>query len=444
MLRQQIPVRSRHDPQYSDQLLISVAGCLTKQIRCRLPWEYTGMNHRQRMLQALQHKEPDRVPIDFGGTVDSTIQAVGYRRLREHLGLSPTAIHVVDVYQQVAAVDEDVRRRFDVDVAPLFYQPRRWRDGFLSDGTPARLPDGFRPTVQADGVQVVIDEQGQITSRMPHKGHYFDPVHAPLALVADESDLDQHAAQISNFDKPAFLDKDYEELGQQAAAMRRDSDQLIVGFYSGHLLQAGLLLRGFENFFVDLLWNQKLAHALLRRLLEANLQRFEQYAEHVCPHIDVIHFEEDLGMEDRPLVDPQLYRRMVKPYQNELLRFVRSHCDALIMLHSDGAVAPLIPDFIEIGVDILNPVQVSARGMDPLRLKREFGKDLCFWGAGCDSQRTLPFGTPAEVADEVKRRIDELASGGGYVFAPIHNVQNDVPALNVVSLFDAALEHGTR
>jgi uroporphyrinogen decarboxylase len=174
----------------------------------------------------------------------------------------------------------------------------------------------------------------------------------------------------------------------------------------------------------------------------ANVERFARYAETVAPYVDVIQFEDDLGMQDRPLLRPELYREVVKPYHARLFGFAKARSDAYLMLHSDGAVAPLIPDFIDMGVDILNPVQVSAAGMDTKRLKRAFGDEIVFWGAGCDSQRVLPFGTPEAVRDEVRRRIDDLAPGGGFVFAPVHNIQAEVPAENVVAMFEAAREYG--
>jgi uroporphyrinogen decarboxylase len=178
------------------------------------------------------------------------------------------------------------------------------------------------------------------------------------------------------------------------------------------------------------------------QLAEANIRRFERYAATVGQHVHVVQFEDDLGMQDRPLLRPDLYREVVKPYHEKLFRFAKSRCDAYLLLHTDGAVSPFIPDFIDMGVDILNPVQVSAAGMDTKALKREFGRDITFWGGGCDSQHVLPFGTPQEVADEVKRRIDDLAPGGGFVFGPIHNVQAGVPPENVVAMFRTAREHG--
>jgi uroporphyrinogen decarboxylase len=207
-------------------------------------------------------------------------------------------------------------------------------------------------------------------------------------------------------------------------------------------LQAGQALRGWEAFLMELLVNRNLAHAIMERLLEANLVRFERYAATVGMYLDVVQFEEDLGMQDRPLIRPETFRKTLKPYMKELFSFAKSQCGAYLLLHTDGAVAPLIPDFIEMGVDAMNPVQVSAAGMDTKVLKKEYGQDIALWGAGCDSQAVLPFGTPEEVAAEVRRRVDDLSPGGGFVFAPVHNVQGGVPTANTVTMFKTAREYG--
>ncbi|MGD8794053.1 MAG: uroporphyrinogen decarboxylase family protein [Anaerolineae bacterium] len=400
------------------------------------------MNHRQRVLAALRHQEPDRVPVDFGGTVDSTISALSYQALRRALDLPPTLTRVQDVYQYTAVVEDDVRRALGVDTAPVLDQPAEWRPGSLPDGTPGRFPARFRPETRPDGAQVVTDGAGTVLLKMPAGGHYFDPLHAPLAGAESVAEIDRCQAWIESYDRPDHLDLAYEELAAAARALRQNSDYLLVGFFGGHIFQAAQSLRGWEQFLVDLLRNQSFARALLDRLAEANVRRFAHYAETVGRYVDVIHFEDDLGMQDRPLLRPALYRRMVKPYHARLFAFARAKSEAVLLFHSDGAVAPLIPDFIEMGIDALNPMQVSAAGMDPLVLKREFGREMAFWGGACDSQETLPFGTPAQVADEVRRRIDALAPGGGYVLAPIHNVQAGVPVENVVAMFRAAREHG--
>lgn len=400
------------------------------------------MNHRDRVLTALRHQEPDRVPIDFGATGDSTIMAVAYQSLRERLGLGPSTTRVVDIYQHTAVIEEDVRQALGIDVMPIFDEPNEWRPDTLADGSPVEFPAKFRPQLQADGSQVVFDAAGNVALKMPKGGHYFDPVYSPLAEATSASDIEKHLDAIENYDTPAHLDKSYEEQAQKAKALRENTDYALVGFFGGHVLQAGQSLRGWETFLMDLLVNKKLAHALMDRLTEAHLRRFEHFAATVGQYVDVIHFEEDLGMQDRPLMRPSLYREMVKPYHQKLFSFAKSRCDAYLLLHTDGAVAPFIPDFIEMGVDAVNPVQVSAAGMDTKKLEKEFGRDITFWGAGCDSQMILPFGTPQEVADEVKRRIDDLAPGGGFVFAPIHNVQAGVPAENTIAMFETAREYG--
>jgi uroporphyrinogen decarboxylase len=400
------------------------------------------MNPRERVLTTLQHEEPDRVPIDLGGTVDSTIAAVAYKGLRAHLGLDPGLARVADVYQHTALVDDDVREALGVDVRLVGDQPAEWREGLLPDGSPARFPDKFRPEPQDDGSQVVFDESGTVVLKMPRDGHYFDPVHSPLAHANSIDDIDRHIDAIRSYDKPAHLDISYEQLARRAEKLREETGYLLVGFFGGHIFQSSQSLRGWDTFLLDLLINRTFAEALMDRLAQANIERFERYAETVGRHVDVIQFEDDLGMQDRPLLRPELYRQVVKPYHARLFQFARSRCDAYLLLHTDGAVAPFIPDFIEMGVDILNPVQVSAAGMDTRRLKREFGDDIVFWGGACDSQRVLPFGTPQEVADEVKRRIDDLAPGGGFVFAPIHNIQSEVPPENVIAMFEAAREYG--
>jgi uroporphyrinogen decarboxylase len=400
------------------------------------------MNHRDRILTALRHEEPDRVPIDFGGTVDSTISALGYQALRRELGLEPTVTRVQDVCQFTAVIEQDVRQAVAADTLSILDEPTEWRQDTLADGSPAEFPAKFQPKLQSDGSQVVFDAAGNVVLKMPKGGFYFDPVHAPLADATSIQEIEHCLDQIENYDKPEHLDTSYAESAEKAKWLRKNTDYLLVGFFGGHILQAAQSLRGWELFLMDLLTNQKFAEALMDRLTEANVRRFAHYAETVGQYIDVVQFEEDLGMQDRPLLRPLLYREVVKPFHVRLFGFAKANCNAHLLLHTDGAVAPLIPDFIEMGIDAVNPVQVSAAGMDTRELKREFGQDITYWGAGCDSQTILPFGTPAQVADEVKRRIDDLAPGGGFVFSPIHNVQAGVPPKNIVAMFETAHNHG--
>jgi len=400
------------------------------------------MTHRERMLTALGHEEPDRVPIDFGGTVDSGILAAPYRALRGHLGLGPGTMYISDVVGQTVLIEEDVRKAIGSDAAGVFYEPREWRQVRLPDGSLAFLPAKFRPQVQDDGTQVILDSDGHVLLKMPRDGYYFDPVYAPLADATSVSDLAKYVEILEAYDRPSYLDRNYEELAERAKNLYEHTDYLLVGFFGGHIFQAGQILRGWEQFLVDLLMNRVFAEALMDRLAEGHMRRFDRYAKTVGKYVQVIHVEDDLGMEDRPLIAPELYREVIKPYHQKLYAHIKSRCDAYLMLHTDGAVYPLIPDFIEMGVDILNPVQVSAQGMDTRRLKGEFGRDIVFWGGGCDTQAILPFGTPGSVSEEVRRRIDDLAPGGGFVFTQVHNIQAHVPPENIAAMYETAREYG--
>jgi len=400
------------------------------------------MNHRERVLTTLRHEEPDTVPLDLGGTVDSTISALVYQGLRRMLGLPPSVTWVSEICQMMALIEEDVRQALDIDSAPVVYEPREWRKGSLQDGSPANFPSRFNSEFQDDGSQIVSNDQGIVVLKMPEGGHYFDSVYCPLADATNRKDIERYFEAIENYDRPAYLDKSFEELAEKARELLQNTDYFLVGFFGGHIFQSSQSLRGWDKFLEDLVMNTSFAEALMDRMAEAGMRRFEHYARTLGQYVHLIHFEDDLGMQDRPLLSPSMYRRLVKPYQKKLFSYVKSRTKASILLHTDGAVAPFIPDFIEMGIDVLNPVQVSALGMDTKELKKEFGSDISFWGAGCDSQSILPLGTAREVADEVKRRLNDLAPGGGYVFSPIHNIQKDVPPENVVVMFKTAREFG--
>ena len=401
------------------------------------------MNHRERVLTALHHKEPDRVPIDLGGNLNSGIMAVTYRGLRERLGLEPRVTCVTDTMQQLAVVEKDVRDVLGVDTYGIYCEPHEWRPGNLTDGSPAMLPAKWNPQVQEDGSQVVFDPAGNATMKMPHSGFYFDPVHSPVAAATRISDLDEYEDWIKNHDAcPFYLDKSYEELAQKAKGLRENTDYFIGAFFGAHIFFGGLDLRGVENFMIDLAVDPRFAGALMDRLVDGHMERFEHFARTLGKYVDVIEVDDDLGMQDRPWISLEMYRKMIKPRQKRMFEFIKSNCDAYLLFHSDGSIYQFIPDLIEVGVDILNPVQFSAKDMDTRRLKREFGRELTFWGGGCDTQRVLPFGTPCEVREEVKRRIDDLAPGGGFVFTQVHNIQAGSPVENVVAMYEAALEYG--
>ena len=277
---------------------------------------------------------------------------------------------------------------------------------------------------------------------MPSGGFYYEVGDPPLACLTAAAQVDPEASCIRGFDLPAFSDECWVERRERAKALRA-TGRAVVGNLMCHFLAAGQILRGYEQFMCDLLTEKALAHALLDALCEAYLARAETYVATLGEWLDVILVNDDLGTQSGPMLSPALYREMIKPYQKRLFGFIRQRFDGALLMHSCGAIAEFIPDLIECGVQAINPVQVSATGMEPERLKREFGRDIVFWGGGCDTQRVLNKGTPDDVRREVRRNCAAFAPGGGFVFTQVHNIQPDVPPENVVAMVEALREMGS-
>ncbi len=401
------------------------------------------MTSRERVLAAVSRREPDRVPIDLGGTESSGLTGMAWHRLADHLGVDVgPGPDVLEPFQQVVRIDAALRERFGIDTLALFPEPRGWRDSKLGDGSPCRMPSGWEESVEADGARVLLGTDGKPAARMPAGGLYFDPVSAPLAGCETPADIEKHRAVVASFDLPAFCDEGVEATAERARRVHAEADSAVVFNFCCHFLAGGTILRGYEQYLIDLLAEPELAEALLEMLLEAYLERVDRYAPALKGHVDVILFNDDLGTQQGPIISPEVYRRLIKPRQAKLFGYAKKAFGAPIVFHSCGAISDFVRDLVEVGVDALNPVQVSAAGMDSARLKREFGKDICFWGGGCDSQKVLARGTPGEVREEVKRRIGDLAPGGGFVFTQVHNVQPDVPPENVVAMLETAREFG--
>ena len=397
---------------------------------------------RERVVKALKHEEPDRVPLDIGGTESSGITGIAYNRLREHLGLGLGKTQVFDTYQQVVKIEDDVREVLKPDTVPLLIEPVEWKPFTLPDGSPCEIPEKWDPEQDENGDLVVRNGRGVVIARMPDQGFYFEPANPPLADVGEIAQLDEFADDIESFDWPSFADESLESIAARAKRLFEETDLAIVANLQMHLLAAGQILRGYENFMMDLLVNKGLAHALLERLTDAYIRRAERYLAPTRDYVQVVLVNDDLGTQRGPMLSLDCYREMIRPYQARLFRCIRKASGAFILFHSCGSVSRFIPSLIELGVDALNPVQVSAHGMDTAQLKKEFGKDITFWGGGCDTQRVLARGSTQEVKDEVKRRIGDLAPGGGFVFTQVHNVQPDVPPENIVAMVDALRKCG--
>jgi uroporphyrinogen decarboxylase len=360
--------------------------------------------------------------------------------LQAHLGITSN-LKVFEPYQYVAHIDDDLRSRFHIDAVNLTPEPARWVAGRKPAGFEVLLPEGWREETLPDGATVVCRGDGVVGAKRPRGGYYFDPVNPPLQDVTDPEELEDHRATIEAYDYPSFADETLAHLQARARALHATGACVVFNLCC-HILAAGQLLRGYENFMVDLLGDERLARALLDILIAGYRQRIARLAPLLRDDVDVVLVNDDLGTQRGAMLSPAVYRRMIKPYQRILFRGVKEAFGAPLLFHSCGAVRDFIPDLIEVGVDALNPVQVSAAGMDAAGLKRDFGQAITFWGGGVDTQAVLNRRTPAEVADAIRRHVEILAPGGGFVFCQVHNIQPDVPPENVVAMYAALDRYG--
>jgi len=375
---------------------------------------------RARVMQALDHREPDRVPIDFGSTYMTSITLPPYLALEKALGLQPQPPEFHTPLSKVVLPREEILRRFRVDTrgVPRPNAPATWRNQVQEDGT-------------------IRDEFGVIW-KQPSGCDHYEFFHGPFEGHPTLSDL-------QTFPWPDDPDNPRRVAGarDRARHLYEDTEYAVIAAIPGGFVTWSQFMRGFEGWFIDLAADPKFAMALMDRVLDFLLALADTLLEEVGPYVQIVTFGDDLAIQDGLMMSMRMFRELIKPRLRRVFDFIRSKCDARIWFHTDGAVAPLIPDLIDLGVDILNPIQVTAKGMDDTRyLKREFGDDLVFWG-GIDTQRLLPFGSPEEVRADVRRRIRDLATGGGYVLSSVHNVQGDVSPENVVAMFDEAYACGT-
>jgi len=397
------------------------------------------------VLAALEHREPDRVPIDLSGHRSSGISALLYPKLRQALNLAPRPVRVYDPVQQLAIVDPDVLDRFGVDTLELgrgfALQDRDWKDWVLPDAAPCQMPAWASP-VRESGRWVLKSASGRVLAQLVDVAHYFEQTYWPLV---DDPKMPLRDALnecmwtgIASPPGPLTAGTEGERaLAEGARALRRASERAILGLFGGNLLEIGEFLYGMDGFLYLLAAEPKQVHRFLDRLVEHHLGELERFLRAVGGSIDIILFGDDLGMQTGPLISPAMYREFFKPRHALMWAQAKELAPVKVNLHSCGGIRPLIPDLIEAGLDAVNPVQTSCTGMDPAELKREFGKDLVLWGGGCDTQEVLPRGTPDRVREHVRERVRILASGGGFVFQQVHNILAFVPPENVVAMLDA-------
>ncbi|MDP6118111.1 MAG: uroporphyrinogen decarboxylase family protein [Planctomycetota bacterium] len=380
------------------------------------------MTSRERVLKALRHEEPDRVPYDLSSTPVTGIHRVAYTRLRSALGLPEREPVIWHTMQQLAWVDDDVHEAMRTDATGLRpLAPSSW----------------VMEQTEDEDYYYFTDEWGMTRRRQRPDGYYFDLCSSPLADATGPKDVESFSWPDS-VDDGRFVG--IRERAEQAQAGNR---VFILGGICAGMLEMGLWLRGFENFFCDLAGNRALAEAICDKIIELKMQYWEKVLPLVGDLVDIIQEGDDYGGQNGLLVSPKVWREIFRPRLATLLSHIKKlKPDASIFFHSCGSVREIIPDLIELGVDILNPVQVAAADMDSRQLKKDFGDDLTFWGGGADTQGVLPEGTPQEVREEVRRRLDDLAPGGGFVFNTVHNIQADVSPENILAMREALEEFG--
>ena len=373
------------------------------------------MQSRERVLMALSHQEPDRVPIDFGGTGFTGIQVTAYDRLKKILGIE-TPSTVTNKRAQLVAVEDVIKKRLHADVDGIGLNP------------PAGLPSTASLTVNTS-----VDEWG-VDWLSGASGEHI-ATNPPLARMETASEVEAYSWP--DMDAPAR----YAGLTAKVSDLKSRSQRAISVNLGCQIASQARNVRGYEQWCMDFIMNPVLAEAIMRKIMTIDLIMAEHALAAIGDQVDVVCVSDDLATQTGPIMSPASYRRIIKPLQQELFGFIKARTKAKLFYHCCGAASFFLEDLLEAGIDILNPVQVSATNMEPAELKKRYGDRVTFWG-GVDTQHLLPYGSPQEVADGVKRLIDITAPGGGFILAAVHNIRPEVPPENLVALFDTAWEYG--
>jgi hypothetical protein len=413
------------------------------------------MTSRERVIAALNHREGDKIPFDLGGCAVTGMQASTVYRLRQALSLDPpgTPVKVVEPYQILGEIAPDLMDAIGIDVACLWgrktmfgFENARWKEWRLFDGTPVLVPGGFNTVPEPDG-DILLYPEGDGTlapsGRMPKGGYYVDAIvrQQPIddATLSVEDNLEEFTPIAS---------EDLEHFRKEAERLYTTTDKALLASFGGTafgdiaLVPAMWLrnprgIRDIEEWYVSTVSRKEFVRRVFEKQCEIALENLAKLYSVVGDRV-VAAFTTgtDFGTQCGPFISPKSYRDLYQPFHREVNNWIHAHTGWKSFIHSCGSVYRLIPDFIESGFDILNPVQCSASEMDPAALKREFGDALTFWGGGVDTQQTLPFGTPAQVAEEVRSRIEEFGPHGGFVFNAIHNIQARVPIANLMAMIE--------
>ena len=411
------------------------------------------MNSRERVLAALNHQQPDRVPVDLSGHRSSGIAAVAYPKLREYLGLPPKPVRAYDMVQQLAIVDDDVLGLFGVDTIEMgrgfLLEEADWKDWVLPDGTPCKIPyyinvknkDGHWYIYTQDGLELGVQKKGCL---------YFEQTYWPLLERGieddDFSDLPEIVgkniwAAVPHPGAHLPLDKEgMAEMTRRAKAFRQSTDRAVVGLFGGNMFELPQWIYRMDNYLTYMGLYPDQIVKFSEKLCSIHLENLEKWMSAVGDYVDVVLFGDDLGCQNGPLMSPDMYRKYYKPYHKKMFNRAKELGDIKTNLHCCGGIIELLGDLIEAGLDSINPVQISCAGMDSATLKSEFGDKMTFWGGGCDTRDILPNGTPEQISKSVKEQVKIFNKDGGFIFQQVHNIMANIPPENIVAMYDAVKE----
>ncbi len=410
------------------------------------------MNSRERLLAAIDHKEPDRVPIDIGATPSSGISLVAYQNLVKHIGMPHLKSYTYDVVQQVVQPEMEFLDHYGIDVVDIgrnFNQdPDYWHELELIEGYPALYPKWFNPERQKDNSWIARNNRGEAIGRMPHGATFFDQIVFPYldGFPDDYSKLDEamNRSVWGGFgftpwdwaDRPGF----WEMMRTKTLELKEQTDKALLLGVGCNLFEWGTFLRRMDNFLTDMFMYPDEVHRLLDALMDKHMDLLAKVCDSVGDIVDIVKFGDDFGMNTGPFIPVETYNEFFHHREKQMCDYVKSHSSMKTMLHSCGGIYELIPGLIEAGYDILNPVQINAVNMEPERLKKEFGKDITFWGGGADTKSILNNATPEKVKEHVLHNLEIFMKDGGFVFNTVHNIMPDVPPQNIVAMFEAINE----
>lgn len=412
------------------------------------------MNSRERVRAALNHQQPDRVPIDCGGHMSSNFSVQAYRNLREYLGLKKSELYVCDVIQQLVFPEKDVLDMFGIDVvnfgADFIFADEYWKEWQLQDGTPIKIP-AYIDIRKEGGNSVLYNSKGMPLAIWKQGVLYCEQTHYPLenSDSDDFSNLEEDLQGVmwNVFAGPpaplGYSEQDMAKRKESVSRLRKSTDRAIYAPFGGSIYEMGGFLYRQDNFMVEMSLNPEKIHKYLDKLLEIHLKGIKNFIEAAGPNIDVMGFGgDDMGMQTGPQISPAMYRELFKPIHKEMWGYAKKlNPDIKLCLHCCGGISPLLEDIIDAGMDAINPVQTSCRGMEVENLKSTFGKDITFWGGGCDTRDILPNATPQQVKDHVRRNLDVMFRDGGFIFQQVHNIVSNVPPENIVAMFEAVREY---